>query len=98
MELEESNYLATFLPLTVISDAMNLAKNLQTVVFVQNQSCTGKKCRKQTVLVLFVSLVEKNLKGAYLYKCFQKQPHILHPPNFSSLPHKHTPSGVARIL
>ena len=97
MELEESSYLASFLPLTVIADAMNLAENLHIGGFIQNQSCTGKKRAKQSVLVLFMSLVEMHLKWKYLYKCFQTATH----PSasyLSSLPHKHTPSGVARIL
>lgn len=62
MELEESNYLASFLPLTAISDAMSLAENLQIGGFIQNQSCTGKKGTEQSVLVLFMSLGEMNLK------------------------------------
>lgn len=44
-----------------------------------------------------MSLVEMNLNWMHLYKCFQT---ATHPPRsyLSSLPHKHAPSGVARIL
>lgn len=97
MELEESNYLASFLPLTAISDAMSLAENLQIGGFIQNQNCTGKKGTEQSVLVLFTSLVEMNLKWTYSYKCFQTATHPC-PSYLSSLLHKDTPSGVARIL
>lgn len=96
MESEESNYLASLLPLTVISDAMKLAKNLQIDGFIQNQSCTGKNHTTQSVLVLFMLFVEMNFKLTYLYKCFQTTT-LLYCYLFS-LPHKNMPSGVARKL
>lgn len=71
-------------------------KICKLVVSYKNQSCTGKKGTEQSVLVLFMSLVEMNLKWTYLYKCFQTATHPC-PSYLSSLPHKDTPSGVARI-
>lgn len=43
MESEESNYLASLLPLTVISDAMKLAKNLQIDGFIQKTKLHWQK-------------------------------------------------------
>lgn len=57
----------------------------------------GKKSTRQSVVALYRSLVNMNLKWTYLYKCFCTAPH--HSPSYlSSFPHKHTPSRVARIL
>lgn len=62
MKLEESNYLTSFLPLTVISDTMNLAENVQIGDLIQSQSFTRKKRTKESVLVQLMSPVKMNLK------------------------------------
>lgn len=52
IERKESNYPASFLLLTVISDSRNLGKNLQIGGFIENQSCNGEK-KVQGSLLLY---------------------------------------------
>lgn len=63
IELKESNYPASFLLLTVISDSRNLGENLQISGFTENQNYNGKtKSTKQSVVALYMPLVKMNLK------------------------------------